>query len=54
MKLDDVGCLSLEVELNVVISVENRGHSRSSKCQRYIPRGSELWGDQEMWENSNA
>ena len=54
MKLDDVGFLRLEVDLNAVISVENREHSGSGKYWISLPRGSEVWCNQEMWDNSNA
>ena len=54
MELDDVGCLILEMELNSAMPVENRGHSGLGKCWRCLPGGSEVWGDQEMEENSNA
>ena len=50
MKLDDVGCLSLEVELDVVILVENKGHSRSDKGCKSLPRYSELSRIQEILE----
>ena len=54
LKLDDVVRLSFEMELNAVISMENRGHSGSRKCWRSLSIGFEVWIDQEMWDNSNV
>ena len=34
--------------------MENRGNSGSGKCWISLPRGFEVWGDQEMQENSNV
>ena len=42
------------MELNAVILVENRGHFGSGNCWIFLPRGFEIWGDQEIRENSNA
>ena len=42
------------VEFCRVESIISVGHSGSGWCWKYIPRGFEVKGDQEMWEKSNA
>ena len=42
---------SMEVEFNVVNSVENRGHSRTDKGCKSLPRYYELLGSQKYGRN---
>ena len=42
------------VEFSRVESIISVGNSGSGWCWKYIPRGFEVKGDQEIWEKSNA
>ena len=46
-------CL-MTVEFKRVDSAVSVGHSRLGKCRKSLPRGYEVWGDQEMHGKSNT